>query len=35
MEFDYDLSLKVLNHIEVTADAKLAVTFRTGTRVTV
>ena len=34
-EFDYDLSRKVLDHIEVTADGKLAVIFLTGTRVTV
>ncbi|MPM46379.1 hypothetical protein SDC9_93078 [bioreactor metagenome] len=34
-EFDYDLSLRVLDHIEVTADGKLAVIFLTGTRVTV
>ena len=34
-EFDYDLSRKVLDHVEVTADGKLAVTFLTGTRVTV
>ena len=33
-EFDYDLSRKVLDHIEVTADGKLAVIFLTGTRVT-
>ena len=34
-EFDYDLSRKVLDHIEVTADGKLVVIFSTGTRVTV
>ena len=34
-EFDYNLSRKVLDHIEVTADGKLAVIFLTGTRVTV
>ena len=34
-EFDYDLSRKVLDHIEVTADGKLAVIFLTGTKVTV
>ena len=34
-EFDYDLSRKVLDHIEVTIDGKLAVIFHTGTRVTV
>jgi hypothetical protein len=34
-EFDYDLSRKVLDHIEVTADGKMAVIFLTGTRVTV
>jgi len=34
-EFDYDLSRKVLDHIEVTADGKLAVILLTGTRVTV
>ena len=34
-EFDYDLSRKVLDHIEVTAVGKLAVIFLTGTRVTV
>ena len=34
-EFDYDLSRKVLDHIEVTADGKLAVIFLTRTRVTV
>ena len=33
-EFDYDLSRKVLDHIEVTADGKLEVIFLTGTRVT-
>lgn len=31
-EFDYDLSRKVLDHIDVTADGKLAVTFLMGTR---
>ena len=34
-ESDYDLSRKVLDHIEMTADGKLAVIFLTGTRVTV
>lgn len=34
-EFDYSLSRKVLDHIEVTAEGNLAVTFLTGTRVTV
>jgi len=34
-EFDYDLSQKVLDHIEVTADGKLAVIFLSGMRVTV
>lgn len=33
--FDYDLTRKVLDHIEVTVDGKLAVIFLTGTRVTV
>ena len=33
--FDYDLTRKVLDHIEVTADGKLAVIFLTETRVTV
>ena len=34
-EFDYGLCNQVLDHIEVTADGKLAVIFLTGTRVTV
>ena len=34
-DFDYDLSLRVLDHIEVTTDGKLAVIFLTGSRVTV
>ena len=34
-EFDYDLTLRVLDHIEGIADGKLAVIFLTGTRVTV
>jgi hypothetical protein len=34
-EFEYDLALKVLDHIEVTVDGRLAVIFLTGTRVTV
>ena len=34
-EFDYDLALKVLDHIEVKVDGRLAVIFLTGTRVTV
>lgn len=33
--FDYDLNQKVLDHIEVTADGKLAVIFLTETRVKV
>jgi hypothetical protein len=32
--FDYELSLKVLDHIEVTPDGKLTVTFFTGTKIT-
>ena len=34
-EFDYGLCNKVLDHIEVTVDGRLAVIFLTGTRVTV
>ena len=34
-EFDYELMNKVLDHIEVTTEGKLAVVFLTGTRVTV
>ena len=34
-EFDYVLMNQVLDHIEVTAESKLAVIFLTGTRVTV
>ena len=34
-EFDYSLVNIVLDHIEVTTVGKLAVTFLTGTRVTV
>lgn len=34
-EFDYSLTNKVLDHIEVTPVGKLAVIFLTGTRVTV
>lgn len=34
-EFDYELSLKTLNHIEVTPDGKLVVIFLVGIRVTV
>ena len=34
-EFDYELSLKILDHIEVTIDGKLAVIFLTGTKITV
>ena len=34
-EFDYDLSLNLLNNIYVTAGGKLAVIFLTGTKVTV
>lgn len=34
-KLDYGLMNKVLDHIEVTADGKLAVIFRTGTRVTI
>jgi len=33
--FDYGLCNQVLDHIEITADSKLAVIFLTGTRVTV
>ena len=33
--FGYGLTRKVLDHIEVTDDGKLAVIFLTGTRVTV
>ena len=33
--FDYELSLKVLDHIEVASDGKLAVIFLTGMRITV
>jgi len=32
--FDYKLSLKVLDHIEVTPDGKLVVTFLAGTKIT-
>lgn len=34
-EFGFDLSIKALDHIEVTADGNWTVTFLTGTRVTV
>ena len=34
-EFDYELMMKILDHVEVTADGKLAVIFLTGTRVTI
>ena len=34
-EFDYELMLRVLSHVEVTPVGKLAVIFLTGTRVTV
>jgi hypothetical protein len=34
-EFDYELMLRVVSHIEVTPVGKLAVIFLTGTRVTV
>ena len=34
-EFDYDLSPKTLDHIEVTPDGKLAVIFMTETKITV
>lgn len=34
-EFNYDLVNKVLDHVEVTVDGRLAVIFLTGTRVTV
>ena len=34
-EFDYKLSLKILDHIEVTPDGKLAVIFLTGMKITV
>ena len=33
-EFDYELSLRILNHIEVTPDGKLTVIFLVGIRVT-
>ena len=32
--FDYELSLRILDHIEVTPDGKLAVIFLTGTKIT-
>jgi site-specific DNA recombinase len=32
--FDYELSLKILDHIEGTPDGKLAVIFLTGTKIT-
>ncbi len=32
--FDYELSLRVLDHIEVTPDGKIAVIFLTGTKIT-
>lgn len=34
-EFDYELSLKILDYIEVTPDGKLSVIFLTGTKITV
>ncbi len=34
-EFDYELSLKILDHIEITPARKLSVIFYTGTRITV
>jgi len=34
-EFDYDLMMRVLGHVEVREDGRLAVIFLTGTRVTV
>jgi hypothetical protein len=34
-EFDYELMLRVVSHIEVTVVGRLAVIFLTGTRVTV
>ena len=33
-EFDYELSLRILDHIEVTPDGKLTVIFLVGIRVT-
>ncbi|NLB80719.1 MAG: hypothetical protein GX800_03680 [Clostridiaceae bacterium] len=33
--FDYDFSLKVLDHIEACEDGRLSVEFFTGTRVTI
>jgi hypothetical protein len=33
--FDYELSLKILDHIEVMPDGKLTVVFNTGTRILV
>lgn len=35
IEFDYHMSRKTLDHIEVAADGKLAVLLLMGTRVTV
>jgi len=32
--FDYELSLKVLDHIEVISDGKLTVIFLAGTKIT-
>lgn len=34
-KFDYDLSLKILDHIEVTLDDKLVVIFLAGIKITV
>jgi len=33
--FDYELSLKILDHIEVTPDGKLTVIFLAATKITV
>ena len=33
--FDFDLTLKVLDHMEMTADVKLAVVFLDGTKIMV
>ncbi len=34
-EFDYELSLKILDHIEVTPEGKLTVIFLAGIKITV
>ena len=35
VEYDHELALKILDHIEVTAEGKLCVIFLAGTKITV